>query len=85
VVTNAVVWLLMVVILVLVPDWLERWVRLDVARVIGWALAGGFWMLSVEADWQARFGPFARFSCQMVLWVGAALLAIYISEQARIW
>jgi hypothetical protein len=82
---NALVWVLMVVILVVVPDTLERWVGLAIARVIGWAVAGGFWVVSVERQWQARCGPFGRFVVQTVLWVGAALLAIFISDQARVW
>lgn len=75
----------MVVILVLVPDTVERWVGLEVARIIGWAVAGGFWMVSVEVEWKERCGPFIRFGLQTTLWVAAALVAIYISTQARIW
>lgn len=82
--TSLVVWLVMVVILVVVPDTLERWLTLEIARVIGWALACGFWVVAVEREWQRRFGPFVRFVLQLVLWVSAALLAIWISEQARI-
>ncbi len=82
--TNVVVWVVMVVILVFVPDWLERWVGLEVGRVIGWAIAGGFWVVSVERAWQVRYGPLTRFVLQTVLWVLAALLAIYISDQARV-
>ena len=81
---NAVVWVLMVVILVVVPDMLEPWVGLEIARVIGWAVAGGFWVVSVERQWQARVGPIGRFVLQTVLWVAAALLAIFISDQARV-
>jgi len=75
----------MVVILVLVPDRLEPWVGLEVARIIGWAVAGGFWMVSVEVEWKDRYGPFTRFGLQTTFWVAAALVAIYISNQARIW
>ena len=62
-------------------------ILLDLVFVIGfgWAVAGGFWVVSVEREWQARFGPFTRFGLQTVLWVGAALLAIFISDQARVW
>jgi hypothetical protein len=81
---NALVWVLMVVILVLVPDTLEPWTGLAIGRVIGWAVAGGFWVVAVEREWQTRFGPFTRLALQMVLWVGAALLAIFISDQARV-
>jgi hypothetical protein len=80
---NALVWVLMVVILVVVPDTLERWVGLAIARVIGWAVAGGFWVVSVERQWQARVGPIGRFVLQTFLWVSAALLAVFISDQAR--
>ena len=81
---NLVVWLVMVVILVLVPDQLARWIRLEVARVIGWAIACGVWVLAVERQWQERFGPFTRFILQLLLWVGAALVAIWISESAAL-
>jgi hypothetical protein len=83
-VMNVVVWLAMVAILVVVPDWLERWVALEVARVVGWAVACAVWVVAVERQWQQRVGPFIRFTLQLVLWVSAALLAIWISEQARV-
>ena len=76
------VWLVMVVILVLVPDSLEPWVGLEVSRVIGWAVAGGVWMISVEPAWRSRVGPVWRFLLQTTFWVLAALVAIWISEQA---
>lgn len=82
--TNVAVWLAMVVILVVVPDFLERWIALEIARVIGWAVAGALWVVVVERHWQARAGPFVRFFAQLVLWVAAALLAISISEQFRV-
>jgi hypothetical protein len=81
---NALVWLAMVVILVVVPDYLERWIPLEFARVVGWAVACGVWVVVVEREWQARAGPFARFFLQLVLWVAAAVLAIWISEQFRV-
>jgi len=80
---NAIVWVLMVVVLVVVPDTLERWMALEVARVVGWALACGLWVVVVEREWQERFGPFTRFVLQLTLWIAAALLAIWISDQAR--
>lgn len=83
IVANLIVWVVMVAILVVLPDLLARWVRLDVARVIGWAVACGIWVIAVERAWQARFGPVARFVLQLTLWVAAALLAIWISESAR--
>lgn len=81
---SALIWLVMVVILVLVPDALERWMSLQIGRVVGWAVACGVWVVVVERDWQERFGPLARFVLQLVLWVGAALLAIWISDQFRV-
>jgi hypothetical protein len=84
IVVNFVVWLVMVGILVVVPDQLERWLGLELARVVGWAVACGVWVVAVERQWQERFGPFTRFALQLVIWVGAALLAIWISDQARI-
>jgi hypothetical protein len=81
---SALIWLVMVVILVVVPDALERWVSLQFGRVIGWAVACGVWVVIVEREWQERFGPFTRFLLQLVIWVGAALLAIWISDQFRV-
>jgi thiol:disulfide interchange protein len=79
------VWLVMVVVLVVVPDTLEQWMPLNVARVIGWVLASGIWVAVLEREWQARFGPVVRFTLQIVAWLGAALLAIWISDQFRAW
>ena len=79
-VTNLIVWVVMVAMLVVVPDVLGRWVPFEVARVVGWAMACGVWVVTVERSWQERFGPVARFVFQLVLWVSAALLAIWISE-----
>ena len=79
---NLIVWLLMVVVLVLVPDTLEPWLGIEVARVVGWGVAFPVWMVVVERDWQVRFGPMARVALQVPLWITAALLAIWISEQA---
>jgi hypothetical protein len=41
------------------------------------------WLLLVERDWQARFGPVSRVLLQVPLWIAAALVAIWISGQAR--
>jgi hypothetical protein len=81
---NVVVWLAMVVILVIVPDYLERWLPIEVSRVVGWALACAVWVIVIERDWQERAGPFLRFGVQLILWVTAAVLAIWISEQVRV-
>jgi hypothetical protein len=80
---NLLVWLLMTVILVLVPDLLDTWIRLEVARVFGWAVAGSVWVVTLERHWQARIGPLWRFTLQLLLWSSAALVAIWISEITR--
>jgi len=77
-------WLVMIVVLVVVPDWLERWLPIEIARALGWAVAGGLWMVSIEHHWKARYGPFVRFIVQLCLWVSAAIIATWISEQARV-
>jgi hypothetical protein len=82
-VANLLVWLLMTVVLVLVPDALDRWLGLEVARVIGWAVAGSLWVVTIEKQWQARVGVFWRFTLQLLLWISAALVAIWISEMTR--
>jgi hypothetical protein len=83
VLANLLVWLLMTVILVLVPDALDDWLGLEVARVVGWAVAGSVWVVTIERQWQARIGPFWRFVLQLLLWISAALVAIWISEMTR--
>jgi len=82
--TNVVVWVAMVAILILLPDALERWVPLQVARVIGWCTGCSVWVVAVEPQWKARVGPIALFAVQFALWVSAALVAIWISEQASL-
>ena len=81
---NLLVWILMTVILVVVPDTLEHWVSLEIARVIGWAFGYGVWVFAVEQGWRERMGPFARFFLQLILWVSSALVAIWISDAARL-
>jgi hypothetical protein len=83
VLANLLVWLLMTVILVLVPDALDGWLGLEVARVVGWAVAGSVWVVTIERQWQARIGPLWRFVLQLLLWISAALVAIWISEMTR--
>ena len=82
-VANLLVWLVMTVILVLVPDALDRWIDLEVARVVGWAVAGSVWVVTIERQWRARVGPFWRFVLQLLLWISSALVAIWISELTR--
>ncbi len=81
-VKNLAAWLLMVVVLVVVPDSLEPWLGMEIARIVGWATAFPVWLILVERDWQARFGPLARVALQVPFWIAAALLAIWISDQA---
>jgi hypothetical protein len=80
VLANLATWLVMTAILVLVPDWLDRWMRLDIARVVAWAVACGVWVIAVESQWKERFGPLVRFVLQLVLWIGAALVAMWITD-----
>jgi hypothetical protein len=80
---STIVWIVMVIVLVVVPDALERWVSLEVARVCGWVLASGIWVAALEREWRERFRPFARFVLQIAAWLAAALLAGWISEQFR--
>ena len=83
-VRSSVVWLVMVVVLVVVPDALEPWLSLQVARVVGWVLASGIWVAVVERDWQERFDPVVRFALTVIIWLSAALVAIWISGQFRV-
>jgi hypothetical protein len=82
--TNAIVWLVMTALLVVVPNALEPRLSMPVARVLGWAVACSVWVVTVEAGWQRRYGPVPRFLVQLVLWVAAALVAMWISDQFRV-
>jgi hypothetical protein len=77
---TAVVWLLMTVILVLLPDAIDEWVGLDIARVIAWAVACGLWVVTIEPQWRAHVGPFPRLVLQLLLWIAAALIALWIQD-----
>jgi hypothetical protein len=44
---NTIAWLLMVVVLVVVPDTLEPWLRLEIGRAVGWAVAFPVWIPSI--------------------------------------
>lgn len=81
---NVCLWLVMIVVLVLVPDTLARWTSLEFARVVGWAAASGLWVAALGAEWQRRVRPLTRFGVQFVIWVSAAVIAIWISEQANV-
>jgi hypothetical protein len=83
VLANVLVWLAMTVILVLVPDALDGWLGLEIARVVGWAVAGSVWVVTLEKPWQAQVGVAWRFVLQLLLWISAALVAIWISEMTR--
>lgn len=76
-------WLVMTAVLVLVPDTLSRWVSIEVARVTGWAIASGLWVVALQQPWRHRVGPLTLFLLQLALWVSAALVAIMISDAAR--
>ena len=83
VVLNIAMWLIMVVILIVVPDALERWMSIELARVTGWGVAGAVWALAVESRWRERTGPIVRFFAQTTIWVTAAMVAIWISDRAN--
>jgi len=78
------VWLVMIVVLIVVPDSLEDWMPLPVARVFGWVLASGIWVAVVEREWRERFSPIPRFLIQIVVWLSAALIAVYVSDYFRV-
>jgi hypothetical protein len=84
VVLNAVLWLAMTTILVIVPDALDRWIDLTIARAIAWAIASGLWVIVIERQWRARMGALARFPLQVGLWASAALVATWISDLFRV-
>jgi hypothetical protein len=80
---NVLLWLLMTAILIIVPDALERWMSIEIARVIGWAVASGLWVVVLQPAWRSRVGPFTLFVLQVAIWVSAAIVAISLSEMAR--
>ena len=80
---NVVMWVVMTTILLVLPDQLDRWLDLGVARAIGWAVAGAVWVVVLERQWQARMGALARFPLQVLLWVSSALVAMWLSDQFR--
>ena len=81
---NVLLWLVMTAILVVLPDQLDRWMDLSVARALAWAVAGAVWVVAIEREWQARMGALARFPLQVVLWASAAVAAMWISDQFRL-
>ena len=81
---NVVLWLVMTLILLVLPDQLDRWLDLSVARAIAWAVAGAVWVVSIERQWQARVGVLARFPLQVMLWSSSALTAMWLSDQFRL-
>ena len=76
-------WLLMTAMLLYIPDVLSRWMSLEMARLVSWALASGVWVVTLEQRWRSRVGPFVLFAVQIVSWVSAALVAIWISDLVR--
>ena len=81
---NVVMWVVMTVILLVLPDQLDRWLDLGVARAIGWAVAAALWVVAIERQWQARMGALARFPLQVLLWASSALVAMWLSDQFRL-
>ena len=82
-VLNLLMWGVMTVVLVVVPDTLERWMSLELARIVGWAIASGLWVVVLQQQWRTRLSPLSLFSVQVLLWVTAALVALWISEASR--
>lgn len=80
---NLLMWALMTAILIVVPDALDRWLSLEFARVVGWAVASGLWVVVLQQPWRSRVGPFTLFALQVLLWISAALVAIWISDTVR--
>lgn len=80
---NVLMWALMTAILIVVPDALDRWLSLEFARVVGWAVASGLWVVVLQQPWRSRVGPFTLFALQVSLWISAALVAIWISDTLR--
>ena len=80
---NVLMWALMTAILIVVPDTLDRWLSLEFARVVGWAVASGLWVVVLQQPWRSRVGPFTLFALQVLLWISAALVAIWISDTVR--
>ena len=80
---NVLMWALMTAILIVVPDALDRWLSLEFARVVGWAVASGLWVVVLQQPWRSRVGPFTLFALQVLLWISAALVAIWISDTVR--
>ena len=80
---NVLMWALMTAILVLVPDALQPWLSIEFARVVGWAVASGLWVVVLQQPWRSRVGPFTLFTLQVLLWISAALVAIWISDTVR--
>jgi hypothetical protein len=80
---NVLMWTFMTAILIVVPDTLDRWMSVEFARVIGWAIASGLWVVALQQPWRNRVGPFVLFGIQLVLWVGAAVVAGWIGDLYR--
>lgn len=81
---NLLLWMVMTLILLVLPDQLDRWMDLTVARAIAWAVAGAVWVISIERQWQSRMGALARFPLQVSLWASSALVAMWLSDQFRL-
>jgi hypothetical protein len=83
VLVNLGVWLAMTLILIALPDLIERWLPLVLARAVSWPVAGAVWVVAIERQWQQRMGALPRFFFQVLLWGSSALLASWVSDQFR--
>jgi hypothetical protein len=52
---------------------------------VSWAVACIVWVVTVEQQWKTRHGPFVRFGLQLVLWMSAAFVAVWLSDHGRVW
>lgn len=80
---NVCMWVVMMAVMVVVPDTLERWMPLTIARALGWAVASGLWDVVLQQPWRRRVGPLALFAIKLPLWVSAATAALWISDLFR--
>lgn len=83
IVANVCMWAVMMAVMVLVPDTLDRWVSLTIGRALGWAVASGLWDVVMQPAWRRRVGPLALFAIKLPLWVSAATAALWLSDLFR--
>jgi hypothetical protein len=80
---NAVMWVVMIAILIGVPELVDRWMPIEVARALGWAVASGVWVIALQQQWRSRVRPLTLFAVQLGLWVSAAVVAMWITAMFR--